>query len=1178
MQRDPGKSALTLLAALSHRNTSDSSSSSTPNSDSPTPNLVFPSFHGAASARSSQELQLPLGLHSPHLSDASILTTEVNDEDSQDDLFDEQISEDPNTDDSEWFEFEDVLIHAASFQKGLIVIKPVGSDEMSHDGKNTPISHDLDSSIGSLDDFASATEEPPILIKDRRIYFSKATAEPTANTERAVNLLTQITRLGKTKRDLYVTTALPNPATVSQEAFVLIKTTFRLELYYKNAEDKLRHIPVTRGELQQVLNTIGLSESLKRPAPFKLQLSSGMLEILEKQITPYRKATLAVIAEPNSAIIAASQCQFVLTKTKDTIQLSQIDDNQAAMDLPIKSRELKQHLANIGITADVIDAATPNVTLTGYQLDKLEQLAAALKRSVYLDDNASADLARPNHDYLLIKKPGHVAFFVEQKDDVEVSYQPITASNIHTLSPQVSGALPATCYVKNSDDSFSPVNLNDPLVRKTLLKSSNLTLYTKNPAGQYEQIMESSSAIKKELNPDTVVVARQKQNGEFEDTSVSLKEMKKQLAQDQYELYYKNAEELMIKLDISSVQLKKHLTEFNLIEQLNKKATGLLTLSSQQLEGLDQLVKLYTAVTAYNQKRKDEVFVSLPAVGLYVQPWLSSNSSHDEFKPTGTGFKKFHTAGCLFGSTLKGVDQLKRKFPMVKHDICFYDNEVITSISFNHKALNPYEEMLFIELEKIAKFINMYADRSDPSKPPVLSYHLPYIDYILFGLSLLAIGRITFDALEKLFIKTFYQKNKHIAEVKRIYSQYGIIVEFESPFENLFDVELLEKEFKNASAKLSGKEKPVKYAFTKAILRMLNISEERFNMASSQAAASSISANPMTEAELTEKLLQLLTSNNYNPGHRKAWLDFLAAAENSCAHEVDKLVAVATRAREALREKTPQHTPQNMARLYTETCAYIVIPAQLKQFNVLYNKMRETQDDEAIGQFYERAMHIKKMHAICALHDQVKPLAVTQKEDADLDALFKHVCSEKNEDGIDALLAFGINKRKINSIEDIFKIGNPAMVGLATQSTSNDFETCSVLPASEKQIQVHYDKLKKELPGNKETPYRGVVNVTYIPTAICADNTDKQNAGLFFYYGGEQSESIARAIRRLMKYASENMALYAHSKSLKYGDLSHLYISLDKALASPGDSPLMTSARSGTESGLSNASFRMHNL
>jgi hypothetical protein len=1180
MQRNMGNFAL--LALLQSQNKSDASASSSATTNDSYANRTFPSFHPSAD-RSSNQLSVPhsssfLPPHSPYSPNYSVLTTEANDEESLDEFFDEQKSDDFF--DPDWFEFEDVLIHVSSFAKGLIVIKPVGSDEISHNGKSTPIQHDLESSTASFDEHPPQTEQPeqPILIKDRKIYFSKDGAEPTANTERAVSLLSKITRFGKTKRDLYVMAALPNPGIISQDSLVLIKTTFKRELYYKSAEDKFIKINLSSSELQTVLNSLSLNESLKRPTPFKLQLSSGMLDILEEQITPHRKSTLAVVTPENRASLT-QKYRFALTKTRDGVQLSEMDENNHMIDLNIKSRELKEYLSKIGLPGQLIDAQATDIALTGYQLDKLEQLAALLKRRVYLATMMNEDAEQIKHDYVLIKKPGRVDLFIEQKQDGQALYQPITTSNIDTLTPVVNSTLPQTCYTKKSDGSFTLVDLNDALTRRNLLKNNNLTLYFTDASGEYHPVMESSSAIKRQLNADTVIVMRKSDDQTFESTEASLKEIKKQLAQDQYELYYKNADGLFFKVDISSVQLKKHLMELGAIEQVNKKSDTVLTLNSQQLESIDNLVKLYTSVTAYNHQRKDEVFVSLPAVGLYVQPWLSSNSDHADFRLSGTGFKKFHTAGCLFGSTLKGVDQLQRKFPMVKHDICFYEDEVITSISFNPNALNPYEQMLFIELEKIAKFINMHADRSDVSKPPVLSYHLPFIDYVLFGLSLLAIGRITFDALEKLFIKTFQQKNKHISEIKKICAQHGIVVVFESPFANLFDLKLLEQEFETAIATTSAKKhrsksKPVKYAFSKAILRMLNIPESRFVNHQASTSASS----PMTEAELTDKLLEHLIANNHNPEHKQAWIAFLAAAQKTGDTEINKLTAIANKTLQALEADPSPRNPENMAKLYQDMIACLANSDQLKPLVALFDQAKESADSEAMNRFYDAAIAAKKIHAIYSLHAQVEPLSVTHKEREDLDKLCNKALTDMTAESIQALLAFGVNKRKINSIEDIFKIGNAAMVGLSTQSCSNDFETCSILPVSEKQIQVNYDRLKKELPEAVAGAYHGIMNITYIPTAICADNSDKQNAGLFFYYGGEQSESIAKAIRKLTKYASDNMALHSHSKSQQYGDLSEHAFSLERALfSSPHDSPVMEAGRSSMESSL-NAAFRIGNM
>ena len=925
------------------------------------------------------------------ISEASVRTTDDGEE--LEEIFSH--SEDNSISDSAWYEYEDVLVHKENFLRGLTVIKPVGShDETIHHGKITPIS-------SNTHEGKSERPRADLTIKDRKIYFSKFSHEPNASAEKAIGLLSQLNRFAKAKHDIYLVNDISQLTIMNTFDFAIVNKPYFIELYYKNAADQLALIPISRPHFIRILSECNINEVIKKVMPCKLCLTQHTLDLFERQVLAYRKNGFIFCNEAKLEEVP-DNCAYIFEKGKTLYYRNKENVFQKLKMLPV---ELNLLLNNINIKTN--DTAT--LSLTTYQLEKLETLTTVLSRTVYmgsqLPDTAMADLC-------LIKKPVGTPYYLPQIVESKIEYLPVDASNVDTAPREIT--LPSPCYLKENDQ-FIAVNLNSADDRKKINKLKNPVLYTEQSAGGYAPLDIEPNKLKEHINSDRVTLFTKNSDGaSFLPASVWIKDIKKQLGYAHYELYEKNNTNQYVCVDISSARLKHELTQLGLRERFPLNTGYVVPLQADHLIHLDSLVNLHSAVTAYNQRRKEEVFVSVPSLGLYVQPWLSHGRPPERLKQ----FKKFHTVGCLFGSTLKGINQKKHKFPMVKHDIAFYQDEIIESVSFNHKAPNPYEEMLFNELEKIARFINLHADPLRTSDQALLSYHLPYIDYVLFGLNLLAIGRISLDALEALFIQTFYQKEKHINEIKKIFSMHNVSVDFESPFENLFDLRLLEQAFKLATTKTT-KSKPGKHAFARAIFRMLGILDS---------SEKSIAMTVQSPEELTQHLIQLLTTNQYNLIHKRIWIDCIEAVKSGV------------------------------------------------------------------------------------------------------------------EAGVNGFVSPTI-------IEDIFEIGNSAMMGLLAQAGTQDFETCSILPASEKQIQVYYNKLIPHLPKeDKESHNRGVVNMTFIPTAVCADNTDRHNIGLFFYYAGDQAESIAKAMRKLKKHTETNQLVYAMSKTKKQGDVSEEFITLEKAL------------------------------
>ncbi|MCC5791666.1 MAG: hypothetical protein JJT82_03545 [Legionellaceae bacterium] len=106
----------------------------------------------------------------------------------------------------------------------------------------------------------------------------------------------------------------------------------------------------------------------------------------------------------------------------------------------------------------------------------------------------------------------------------------------------------------------------------------------------------------------------------------------------------------------------------------------------------------------------------------------------------------------------------------------------------------------------------------------------------------------------------------------------------------------------------------------------------------------------------------------------------------------------------------------------------------------------------------------------------------------------------------------------VNDIESLFHVGNALIIAQGANN-KQDNQVCSILPLSEKQIQVQYDVLKK----HSAVPLPSVVNLTTLDPVITYSPTSK---GLIFY--------LMLALDNLGKLLKEDGVLQAASKNLKF--------------------------------------------
>lgn len=200
----------------------------------------------------------------------------------------------------------------------------------------------------------------------------------------------------------------------------------------------------------------------------------------------------------------------------------------------------------------------------------------------------------------------------------------------------------------------------------------------------------------------------------------------------------------------------------------------------------------------HQDSRMAEIFLPLithegsldqKATGVYVNPWLSSqDSGRAEAEQAAfmaqpfTGFQQFVTASCMFGTSLVATFNLQSTIPIIKHDIEFYsDDQQIISIHFDNES--AYEAIILAELHHA---IDLIQQQSQADADKHLTFHLPYFDYILFGVKLYLTNRMTKDALAQLIVDVLDKKEVYERHINELCSKNGIQVDICSPFDALF--------------------------------------------------------------------------------------------------------------------------------------------------------------------------------------------------------------------------------------------------------------------------------------------------------------------------------------------------------------------------------------------------------
>ena len=392
-------------------------------------------------------------------------------------------------------------------------------------------------------------------------------------------------------------------------------------------------------------------------------------------------------------------------------------------------------------------------------------------------------------------------------------------------------------------------------------------------------------------------------------------------------------------------------------------------------------------VFLHNAERRDEFFVPLDEIGLYVCPWTGKQDSDVKTSHV----NNFVTAVCMFGPSLKAIDDESNEFILIKHNKVFFNGQKVIGIQYNTKAANPYETMLFSEFEKQVSIIKSMADSK---KQPTLLCHLPYIDYMLFGIELFIRGRITLNALGQLFKCILKKKEEYVRKITSICEKYNVNVRLESPFENLFhslsSMNVLNH--KNDEA-------------AKIILSELNVPSVEVN-------PTLINENQRKKNEqlLVQSILERLVKNNYLHNHQHVWEDYLEVI--TMQQQKDFHAAL-----NGILAQLKKTTPNIIQRQYWDK--------YLKQIN----------DKLCANDTFDLQEILENLKS-CALELEDKKAG-------------------REEYKIWVGLLKTLNKNKIWNLEQLFKVANAYMIALASFKTG-PFETCSMLPLSEKRIPMEY--------------------------------------------------------------------------------------------------------------------------
>lgn len=493
----------------------------------------------------------------------------------------------------------------------------------------------------------------------------------------------------------------------------------------------------------------------------------------------------------------------------------------------------------------------------------------------------------------------------------------------------------------------------------------------------------------------------------------------------------------------------------------------------------------------YNAGRREEIFFPLTLnhqgqeLGFYLYPWLSHKSRRDDSVEI-SGFEQFVTAGCMFGPNLRATDQHGGTYALIKHDIKFFAEQKFGIIDYDAKASNPYEEMQTNEFEKLVCFINQF---SNPKQPKNLLYHLPYYDYVLFGVELFIRGRITLQALDNFFKIILDKKEEHTQKLEAICNQFSIKIRVESPFENLLGCLSDQDGAKKSSSEqhqTAPKDGEKDCELARRILDILNLPANEVD-------PNSINneAQEAHEEELVQSCLEKLQANSFNEEHRQVWTDFISITDPKEIKTLEHLFKVANAVMVGIGAKDkPDY----------KTCA--IHPLSEKQIQVGYeecsNKIQKIRNSH---EEVERKFHANPDKEILKHQNKINELEkniIFHEQGSDQHRLEK---IQRNQKEIERLT------KEINKQETIIRDHEKEVA----ESAKKAEQITALEPAMKK--------------------YSGVLSITVLDSLV---TYTPLNSGLPFYFG-LRSDTLSDLIttRGILRTASENVSLFFNRTNRK---------------------------------------------
>ncbi|MGA2655502.1 MAG: hypothetical protein ABSF18_05940 [Gammaproteobacteria bacterium] len=430
----------------------------------------------------------------------------------------------------------------------------------------------------------------------------------------------------------------------------------------------------------------------------------------------------------------------------------------------------------------------------------------------------------------------------------------------------------------------------------------------------------------------------------------------------------------------------------------------------------------------HNKKRRDEFYfpfnVNSPTkgdIGGFMYVWADDEVL--QYKDDREA-ESFVTAGCLFGSSLQGEDDKGNRFPLVKHDLELYTTQKVEFIVNTPTSL--YEQLQFIQLELVAGIINKL---SPSKKDKKLIYHLPYFDYVLFGIGLFLKNQITPDALRSLFEHIHIRRKEHTDKIKAIFAAHGITnVIVESPFSNMFSVK----------SETSDDFISAIYNAFPFLLEIIAVTKDGFH---DDFIENVINENNELKAFYQSSLELKPQEKEEERPKAKAQAKEQAAAESKKTAKEKSKKAARKEAKATYGDAWEADWSAKLEKQWELQWA-----AQEKEWERQWKnegeKSWELKWTEQLERSWEEKWEEKWKEKI-------------------REAAFVRICIEKlttqnNHPQQKELWRHYLEKcKEIKNIEDLFEYANPIVIAQASEGLDH-FKTCSILPATEKQIQVGY--------------------------------------------------------------------------------------------------------------------------